>query len=397
MADCCLIKKVATVYVYENKNDVRSYGYMVGDRNTPIMEVEFLHKFGVDDLTDCMLRYVIVSDVGDLVTGDVPISKDRASIQLPNSIFNGEKQLKVQLTVASCDGSRILNLQQFTDLKIVNNLTESNVTEPIYDIFINKLYDLANDLTNGITPLFNQTKIYADEVRADRNIVVSNYNGFKESVANEKNNIANLSLSEQNKIKSESLKGLGDVKSEGEAKISTLSSDYLKFKNELELIVDTNSLLHVSSIMGDNYKGIYDSKNRYLPGEVFYKISREFVGFSIPQSSTPAFAITQFKEEIKRFMISGEVERVLEISRNQDVGIVGLYLGERPLEVKSEITTALFPIITDVLRFSIPADDNKFLPITQTGLDIKESLIKVTQKDIIDRKICVGTPALYQY
>lgn len=142
MADCCLIKKVATVEVYENKNEVRAYGFMAGDRNTPVMEVRFKHLWGESNLSSCKLRWIIVDDVGSLLVGEVPIQSDNtALINLPNELFTGDRRMKVQLTVASCDGERILNLQQFTDLKVINSLAPNEVVEPVYQILINAIYD----------------------------------------------------------------------------------------------------------------------------------------------------------------------------------------------------------------------------------------------------------------
>ncbi|MGL5717031.1 MAG: hypothetical protein ACRCX2_28705 [Paraclostridium sp.] len=142
MSDCCLIKKVATVEVYENKNEVRAYGFMAGDKNTPMMEVKFKHLWGEENLSKCKLRWIIVDDMGSLLVGEVPISaENKATIELPNELFNGERRMKVQLTVASCDGSRILNLQQFTDLKVINNLATNEVVEPVYQMLINQVYD----------------------------------------------------------------------------------------------------------------------------------------------------------------------------------------------------------------------------------------------------------------
>ena len=142
MADCCLIKKVATVEVYENKNEVRAYGFMAGDRNTPVMEVRFKHLWGESNLSTCKLRWIIVDDVGSLLVGEVPIQSDNtALINLPNELFTGDRRMKVQLTLASCDGERILNLQQFTDLKVINNLAANEVVEPVYQILINAIYD----------------------------------------------------------------------------------------------------------------------------------------------------------------------------------------------------------------------------------------------------------------
>lgn len=142
MDDCCNIKKVATVTVYENKNEVKHHGYMAGDRNTPVLEVIFRHFWDIQTLKDCKLRWVLVDDTGSLVVGETSISDDnKASIPLPNELFDGERRMKVQLTVASCDGSRILNLQQITDLKVISSLATNEVVEPVYGILINGIYD----------------------------------------------------------------------------------------------------------------------------------------------------------------------------------------------------------------------------------------------------------------
>lgn len=155
MADCCLIKKVATVEVYENKNEVRAYGFMAGDRNTPVMEVRFKHLWGESNLSTCKLRWIIVDDVGSLLVGEVPIQSDNtALINLPNELFTGDRRMKVQLTVASCDGERILNLQQFTDLKVINSLAPNEVVEPVYQILINQLYDETQKYLSQLDTLY---------------------------------------------------------------------------------------------------------------------------------------------------------------------------------------------------------------------------------------------------
>ncbi|MGL5965141.1 MAG: hypothetical protein ACRCZ2_12210 [Fusobacteriaceae bacterium] len=137
-----LLKKVASVKVFENKNEVKTFGFMVGDREVATAEVEFKHLFGEDNLENCNLRWVVVDDTGSLIVGETKISKDnKAVIRLPNKLFTCARRLKVQLTVTSKDGSKILNLQQFTDLNIVNNLSTNEIVEPVYGVLINDLYD----------------------------------------------------------------------------------------------------------------------------------------------------------------------------------------------------------------------------------------------------------------
>ncbi|MGL5713787.1 MAG: hypothetical protein ACRCX2_12260, partial [Paraclostridium sp.] len=78
------LKKVATVEVYENKNEVKAHGFMVGDRATPIMEVKFNHLWGEDNLSECKLRWVLVDDIGSLLIGEVPITpENKAIVELP--------------------------------------------------------------------------------------------------------------------------------------------------------------------------------------------------------------------------------------------------------------------------------------------------------------------------
>ncbi|MGL5713788.1 MAG: hypothetical protein ACRCX2_12265 [Paraclostridium sp.] len=122
MSDCCLIKKVATVVVYENKIDVKAYGFMVGDTNIANVEVLFKHKFGEADLSIHDLAWYIKSSDGTIFEGLAKIENDKSVIPLPNEIFRNEKNMKVQLTILSKDKSQALNIQQFVELVVKNQL-----------------------------------------------------------------------------------------------------------------------------------------------------------------------------------------------------------------------------------------------------------------------------------
>lgn len=191
MDDCCLIKKVATVEVYENKNEVRAYGFMAGDRNTPVMEVRFKHLWGESNLSTCKLRWIIVDDVGSLLVGEVPIQSDNtALINLPNELFTGDRRMKVQLTVASCDGERILNLQQFTDLKVINSLATNEVVQPVYQLLINQLYD--------------DTKVYLTQLETSYN---AKYGSLETLYANSKASLEQYLITAENGGNAEFLQG----------------------------------------------------------------------------------------------------------------------------------------------------------------------------------------------
>lgn len=191
MADCCLIKKVATVEVYENKNEVRAYGFMAGDRNTPVMEVGFKHLWGESNLSSCKLRWIIVDDVGSLLVGEVPITSDNtALINLPNELFTGDRRMKVQLTVASCDGERILNLQQFTDLKVINSLAPNEVVQPVYQLLINQLYD--------------DTKVYLSQLETSYS---AKYGSLETLYANSKASLEQYLVTAENGGNAEFLQG----------------------------------------------------------------------------------------------------------------------------------------------------------------------------------------------
>lgn len=172
MADGLNLKKVASVKVYENKNEVKAFGFMVGDENTPIMEIDFHHLWGETNLSTCKLRWVLVDDIGSLMVGEVPINGDnKAVIRLPNELFASERRMKVQLTLASKDGSKVLNLQQFTDLKILNHLTTDEIVRPLYGVFVNKMFN--GDLTfmleeiEKIRTELNVTKTELEKIKAE--------------------------------------------------------------------------------------------------------------------------------------------------------------------------------------------------------------------------------------
>ncbi|MGL5049500.1 MAG: hypothetical protein ACRC6E_02550 [Fusobacteriaceae bacterium] len=162
-----MLKKVATVQVYENKNEVRTYGFMAGDQNTPVMEIRFNYLFGEDNLSVCKLRWVLVDDIGTLLVGEVNIGNDnRASIQLPNSLFLGKRKMKVQLTLASADGTKLLNLQQFTDLNVIDSLISNTETIPVYDVLINALHVEAKAQTATLGEVFEESKIMFEQMKS---------------------------------------------------------------------------------------------------------------------------------------------------------------------------------------------------------------------------------------
>ncbi|MGL5717809.1 MAG: collagen-like triple helix repeat-containing protein, partial [Paraclostridium sp.] len=125
---------------------------------------KFNHLWGEDNLSECKLRWVLVDDIGSLLIGEVPITpENKAIVELPNELFTGERRMKVQLTVASCDGKRVLNLQQFTDLKVINNLATNEVVEPVYNILINKLHDDADKYISEMNDLAHDLVKYISE------------------------------------------------------------------------------------------------------------------------------------------------------------------------------------------------------------------------------------------
>ncbi|MGL5049636.1 MAG: hypothetical protein ACRC6E_03270 [Fusobacteriaceae bacterium] len=369
MADC-LIKKVATVNVYENKNEVRSFGYMAGDKNTPVIEIIFRFNFGQQDLTSCRLRWVLVDDSGSLVVGEEPIFTGNTSqIKLPNSLFVGERRMKVQLTLASADGQKILNLQQFTELKIINNLASNEVVEPVYDVLINGIYDQIQDYLD-----YNVKAEFNEHVEIQKTLATNDIFNFSSSKKTEINNLIISKKAEidsyVNTVSKPDISVYADLKKSNLETFSTNIKNDLEIfstakKTEVEALLTTNNINSLESFIGKNYKGAFIADIDYNKGDIYFKKESDSVKFSINNSTSPIVSISVLSSIIEKFKVFEEQEKDYNVSNYNKNGIIKLNLGTSLQKLRD----------THRISFSISDSSNPILELIQITKPIHEVFI----------------------
>lgn len=247
-----------------------------------------------------------------------------------------------------------------------------------------------------ITQIFNEKKqlLLTDYENFKKNVTTES-NVFKTSVETEKKNIKDLATTETQKIQTEVSEQLSNIGLLGADKKNILETDYLMYKSELENIVSVNNF---EKLIGKNFKGAYDHKKNYQNGDIFYKDSLNNTKFSIPNTPDTTLIKHLVVEKIEKFLICGESQLEFQLCSNKQFGIVGLNLGEtlvKDSEVNS--TSANFPTVFNVVRFSIPEGSTVELGKILTMLRVSSPTIQKTNAEMPLHKSLIGTVSKYQY
>lgn len=261
----------------------------------------------------------------------------------------------------------------------------------------NELEKYKNDVL--VVELTNTKNTYKIELLTDyenyKKTVTTESNVFKASVEVEKKNIIDLGVVETAKIKtvsSEQLAGIGLV---GEEKKNILETDYLRYRTELESLVNVNNF---EKLMGKNFKGAYDPTKNYQNGDIYYKSATENVSFSIPSSSSPKLIKTNSSIKVEKFLIYGDIEQEFQLSNPKQFGVVGLNLGKTLIkEGELNSTSAKFPTIFNIVSFSIPSDGATILEKTLVNLNISSTILEKINTEMPLHTNLVGSISKYQY
>ncbi|MGL5854222.1 MAG: hypothetical protein ACRCYA_03185 [Cetobacterium sp.] len=261
----------------------------------------------------------------------------------------------------------------------------------------NELEKYKNDVL--VVELTNTKNTYKIELLTDyenyKKTVTTESNVFKASVEVEKKNIIDLGVVETAKIKtvsSEQLAGIGLV---GEEKKNILETDYLRYRTELESLVNVNNF---EKLMGKNFKGAYDPTKNYQNGDIYYKSATENVSFSIPSSSSPKLIKTNSSIKVEKFLIYGDIEQEFQLSNPKQFGVVGLNLGKTLIkEGELNSTSAKFPTVFNIVSFSIPSDGATILEKTLVNLNISSTILEKINTEMPLHTNLVGSISKYQY
>lgn len=247
-----------------------------------------------------------------------------------------------------------------------------------------------------ITQIFNEKKqLLLTDYENYKKSVASGVNEFKVSVEAEKKNLSNLATSEISKMQTESSKQLSDIGTLGTDKANSLLTDYENYRTQLESLVNINNF---EKIMGKNFKGVFNPAKNYANGDIYYLDSMNNIGFSVPNSSTPGLVKNLKNSKIQKFLIYGESEQEFQLCSNKQFGVVGLNLGETVIK-ESEVnsTSALFPVLFNVVSFSIPSTSAVEVGKTLVGLKINSPTIEKINIEMPIHKNLIGTASKYQY
>ncbi|MGL5963422.1 MAG: hypothetical protein ACRCZ2_03350, partial [Fusobacteriaceae bacterium] len=69
------------------------------------------------------------------------LNGEQAEIVLPDGLFDSERNMQVQLTLADNSTGVILGIQDLISIKVSKNIAHNGIVAPVYDVLINDLYE----------------------------------------------------------------------------------------------------------------------------------------------------------------------------------------------------------------------------------------------------------------
>ncbi|MGL5970432.1 MAG: hypothetical protein ACRC0F_07700 [Cetobacterium sp.] len=325
----------------------------------------------------------------------------REDLKIGDIVYQDNREFKVEMDdiiAQNIMDAEILairkSLEEFMDHYTIEKMQDMNEHNIL--ILIPELNRVKTQHVGTINQTFTEKQqLLLKDYENYKKSVASGVNEFKVSVEAEKKNLSNLATTETLKIQTESSKQLGDIGLLGDAKKNTLETDYLGYRTELESLVNINNF---EKIIGKNFKGSYDPWENYQIGDIFYKDSLINISFSIPNISAPVLTKNLAVEKVGKFLIYGESEQEFQLCSNKQFGVVGLNLGETVIK-ESEVnsTSALFPVVFNVVSFSIPSTSAVEVGKTLVGLKINSPTIEKINIEMPIHKNLIGTASKYQY
>lgn len=115
------------------------------------------------------------------------------------------------------------------------------------------------------------------------------------------------------------------IKNKGNEELKKLENLGVDIETQLSILLEQADLANIKTLIGDNYRGIFDYDAKYYPGDIYYKKDSTIIGVDIPNASSPAIKRTCKVENIKKFFrLYGGQELEFNFTGNGDNKVVGI-------------------------------------------------------------------------
>lgn len=242
------------------------------------------------------------------------------------------------------------------------------------DTFVNDINELVAKLIN----LMNN--------EGDRQInrVIAKAEEEKLNISKQSQTLQNELLKTKTEVVEEIMEKESSVIATGTETIQAIENKGEEIKTELEILLNSADSANLLTLIGNAYRGNFDSNQKYYSGDIYYKKDSTISSFEIPNSTSATLVKSSEVVELKKFYkLSDDKEVLFNINGNSDNRIVGFILENSSDLIRTNSTISFeLPIIDYTVAINIPNTNNTELAKEMTSfLDIPNPSLTKQQVD----------------
>lgn len=242
------------------------------------------------------------------------------------------------------------------------------------DTFVNDINELVAKLIN----LMNN--------EGDRQInrVIAKAEEEKLNISKQSQTLQNELLKTKTEVVEEIMEKESSVIATGTETIQAIENKGEEIKTELEILLNSADSANLLTLIGNAYRGNFDSNQKYYSGDIYYKKDSTISSFEIPNSTSATLVKSSEVVDLKKFYKSSDDKEVLfNINGNSDNRIVGFILENSSDLIRTNSTISFeLPIIDYTVAINIPNTNNTELAKEMTSfLDIPNPSLTKRQVD----------------
>lgn len=340
------------------------------DNETHYLLIEFKDK--ELDFTNKSLKINFIRADQEVVFTALPKLSASNKVLVPTNALEVPGDLFIEIVFIDTDKFLTVNKK----VRVVVVETEAGKGTDLIpgDTFVNDI----NELVAKLIDLMNN--------EGDRQInrVIAKAEEEKLNISKQSQTLQNELLQTKTEVVEEIMEKESSVIATGTETIQTIENKGEEIKTELEILLNSADSANLLTLIGNAYRGNFDSNQKYYPGDIYYKKDSTISSFEIPNSSSTTLVKSSEVVDLKKFYkLSDDKEVLFSINGNSDNRIAGFVLENSSDLIRTNSTISFeLPIIDYTVAINIPNTNNTELVKEMTSsLDIPNPSLTKQQVD----------------
>lgn len=340
------------------------------DNETHYLLIEFKDK--ELDFTNKSLKINFIRADQEVVFTALPKLSASNKVLVPTNALEVPGDLFIEIVFIDTDKFLTVNKK----VRVVVVETEAGKGTDLIpgDTFVNDINELVAKLIN----LMNN--------EGDRQInrVIAKAEEEKLNISKQSQTLQNELLKTKTEVVEEIMEKESSVIATGTETIQAIENKGEEIKTELEILLNSADSANLLTLIGNAYRGNFDSNQKYYSGDIYYKKDSTISSFEIPNSTSATLVKSSEVVDLKKFYkLSDDKEVLFNINGNSDNRIIGFVLENSSDLIRTNSTISFeLPIIDYTVAINIPNTNNTELAKEMTSfLDIPNPSLTKQQVD----------------